>query len=1344
MQSKNKLRHGILAAVAAVIAITLALSLFAFAVPGSHGATEAHAASSSLYSPFEDVDVTNGEFGESNEDGTLNTPTSWTGAAISDASTDSVISGVISIDGFTDEELEELGLDDVPYAIRTPFGKTAASDKFAGSDVSALLINSDGTNAAYGYDSTSMSLDPNSYYEISAWVKTSDFGEGEGASIKVSGLENDLIIKEIDTVDYYYYTYGATESQTAGNAERYYGWVEYKFYIATSTMSAPSVTISLQLGSSVGYTNDNGETIPNNTVANGWAIFDHVTAKQYSYNMFEKLVAGIDNEKEFTGPFRDRTYMLSDSGNELYYSENDSSFLSFDENGNILFEGDSGYEENEIGSFENGGKGWSSAPQSYGTASAGVGIYSAKADEIGIESDEDIPYSPDGEGGNIFLINSYNGKSFTSTATGFKSGDFKIERRKNYRISVWVKTAGGDSAGIAIAGEDYRGPLDNPSDPVNNGKGQLFVTSTGLGGSEDDTVRYGWSETAFYVKGSAHSDYTVHLELWLGMRASAESSASNGSGIAMFDSIRIEEITSSEYSDNSSTGTAVTFDADPVDSVISNGSFDNIEDITYDKNGNAATPYTPTNWTLMAAGEDATEGMSTHVYDEDYRDYVVSGVVSSDMTSYNYKLPGTPNTYITGAVDARVPSDPLPDNLLMIKADGSTGLPADKEGVAVGYRSLSFSISSTTISRIDVKMRVSDIEGYGVNLALKSGEKEIATIQRIKDTATGDLSLYAGDGYKTYSFYVQAGDSSLSELYLEIWLGMYDDENNTSKLSTGTVYVSEVTVTDLTTTTTDEEGNTVTDNASLAEQRAAFEARVSEYRASFENGFVPYYVCYSTYGSNIGSYNIYDDGYLKTPYNWTNAQVVSDGSSDDSVTYGVYNMKVGADKSVLPSSYTTQGATNSESLVIKNNLPSYSRFTNNVTYTLDGGSYYRVTVLMQVYIPEQGQTSADYKGAYFGIDGTAYMMEDIHSTTNDRGEGVFEEFNLYIRTDGTAPGTNEDGTEEDGTTTTITLAFGMGSSNRSNRTVGTMIINNITLTAIDNVTFSEAQDNIENGGIAFGQHNAIADYTGGETETDEGEDDTTVPDEDLSGNNWYIYISVVLAVVIVIAVIAALVRHMAIKRKVSGTTSPTDKRSYDRSITLLRQHNARNRESDEEITEGYDAFDEDIEDRIENMKALEEAALLAEENRENAESAVSPAPEAEDELTAEPAAEESEETAVEEAEEAPAEAVEEAPAIESEPAEEATEESVSEEVSETATDENASEEEGEYSYSDEIVDFTPSEERRRELEEAKAEKARRKAEKEAARKAEEEARARLEAERREATRRYNKWDDFED
>ena len=97
MQSKNKLRHGILAAVAAVIAITLALSLFAFAVPGSHGATEAHAASSSLYSPFEDVDVTNGEFGESNEDGTLNTPTSWTGAAISDASTDSVISGVFGL-----------------------------------------------------------------------------------------------------------------------------------------------------------------------------------------------------------------------------------------------------------------------------------------------------------------------------------------------------------------------------------------------------------------------------------------------------------------------------------------------------------------------------------------------------------------------------------------------------------------------------------------------------------------------------------------------------------------------------------------------------------------------------------------------------------------------------------------------------------------------------------------------------------------------------------------------------------------------------------------------------------------------------------------------------------------------------------------------------------------------------------------------------------------------------------------------------------------------------------------------------------------------------------------------
>ena len=215
------------------------------------------------------------------------------------------------------------------------------------------------------------------------------------------------------------------------------------------------------------------------------------------------------------------------------------------------------------------------------------------------------------------------------------------------------------------------------------------------------------------------------------------------------------------------------------------------------------------------------------------------------------------------------------------------------------------------------------------------------------------------------------------------------------------------------------------------------------------------------------------------------------------------------------------------------------------------------------------------------------------------GKGEFQEFNLYIKTDGTAPSESEDdsSTTEESTTKTINLIFGIGDQNVSERAIGTMIINNIELEAIDSTTFDEAKDKIENSGAISGSHDAIADYTGGSSDTEQDEDDDDVINEDLSGNNWYIYISVVLAVVIIIAVIAALVRYMAIKRKKSGDVSPTDKTTYDREITLLRQHNARNIDEVNEITEGYDAFDEDIEDHIEMMRALEEVEQLAEEMR---------------------------------------------------------------------------------------------------------------------------------------------------
>ena len=1311
MQVKNhSSRHRILAPISVLLILALAASLFSFAAVAGGESIYAKAADAAY--EVTDLDIANADFSESDSSGTLSTPTSWTGTQIAGGS-DSVKSGVVDLtDALSATELDELGLDE-STVLRTPFGSNSANNEFAGSTAQALFIGSD-SGAVYGYESTSVSLSSSSYYEISAWVKTSDFGANGGAAIKISGLENDVIIDGINTVQYYENT-GKTNADS--DPDCYYGWVRYSFFIETSTMSDPSVTITLMLGRSINVGDD--ETAMGTVPATGYALFDHLSARQYSVDSFETITSNISgSEKEFEECIdTDRTYFLSDDRSVLHYSENDSVLLSVDADGNILDETDENYAENVIGDFENGRGKWTSAPQSYGNANINTGLYNSANEDAGI-SESDIPYSPDGTTGKVLAISSPYDKEknsfYTSASSGVQSPDFKIERRKNYRLSVWVNSVGTETAGIAVAGMDSRGPHDEAEDPNNNGKGQLLVTSTALEGDDENTSRYGWSEEVFYIKGSAFADYEIHLELWLGMRAAGDEAAKQASGIALFDDIRIEEITGSEYTSNSSTGTTITFDGGDDSGTINNGSFNDIEDIDYAPDGAPYTPFVPSDWTLMAAGEDGTTGMSTNVYNENYTDYVVSGVVSSDMTSYRYKRPDADSdtSVITKNIDPDVSNDSdLPDNLLIIDADKSR-MPVGTDGVAVGYRSLSFSASANTVQRIDVTMRVSDISGYGANLVLKNGDKEVATIRKIKDTNSGDALYNPAEsyGYWTYSFYVATGDSSISELYLEIWLGMYDDDNNDSRLSTGTVYVTEVSMTQLNATTTDDEGNETTDTADLNTKLTEFANRESAYKQSIKSSIIPDYACYSVYGSTISSYNVYDDGFVKTAYNWSLNSSSSDAATGvDAVTFGAYDMTAANDMSVLHEGYTKDGQVADDSLIIKNNIPAYSNVKNDRSYTLDGGSYYKLTVVMQVYLPVIGQPE-DFKGAYVGIDGTDYAISNIRSTTDERGRYVFREFNLYIKTSGTAPSesTEEDDGSSTSTTTTITVVAGIGGQGKSERAAGTLIINNISVTAIDSTQFDEAKASVETSS-EIGRTDFIADYTGGEEQTTEEEDTTTTETEDASGNNWYIYISVILAVIIVIAVIAALVRFLAIRRKKNGEHPSSERLTYDRTTTLLRQHNAREGTLDDIKTEGYDAFDEDIEDRIEMLKVMAEAESLAAENADNA---AAPAPVSEESTTAESAEEPAESaadgTATENAEQtAEGSAEDSTDSTSTENAEqteegstegtatenaEQTEGSATAEDAESAegTDADNADSEEEYTYSDEIEDFTPS------------------------------------------------------
>lgn len=1305
--NKTSLKQKLIAIVAAIVFSITSFSVFAFAPSTTAKALAIDEA------PFtvEEVSVSNNDFSDGNGDG-LREPTGWTGETLGGALEGSTVNGVIDLDPNvlnTSERLEEYKLniyDEFKTSVpRTPFGKED-SDKFPSTSSDALLINSNETETAYGYTSSSISLNANAYYKIGVWVKTGSFAASGGASVKVAGMKNPLVFSNIDTVSYF------DEENKNEDESRNFGWVEYVFYIETSSMSSSSVTVSLALGNHTEYTDANGGTHEVNETAKGYVFFDHIRAYQYAPDAFYRELEGRNlTETEYGFPFSaadNDKYRLNEKRNVMFYSENDAEYLSIAD-GQLLHEGDANYEANELGSFDNGTNGWTILPGTQSTHTMVTGVFDGPSEDLGFE--DMIPYSPDGNRNSIAVLSNYRTEAerFDNSTMGYGTEYFTVPQEKNYRLSVWVNAVGGSVASAAVSGYDYRGVIDDPQSP-NDGQPQLRVNADLSAGDTANTSRNGWREIVFFLKGSAFTDYRVRLELWLGQLtfASSGNTYNNVSGVAMFDNVRIEEVTAEELNNYGSSTRNVVFDYESESNSIANAEFDKTE------SGNEAGVLpAPQNWTLMTAGEDQTTGMATDIVNEKYRNTSVVGVVNSNATTYNYKVPNS-GRYLTGSLDTGKRATDGYSKLLLIKSDASTG---NADGAAIGYRSSSFSIASNTVQRVDVQLRVSDIDGYGANLVLKNSTNILATIEKIQ----------ASNDYKTYSFYVDSGANGLSEAYIEIWLGLYDRVNNRTKLSSGTILVESAKLTNLS------EGE-AEDAATAA--KTEFDERSEAYESQMSIGSAPEFAVYSATDDRFRAYDRYTNDYIKTPYNWQLGDVMS-GNGNDAVTFGFFD-GTQPNAAYLPSGYEHKGADNDMSLILTNRSPAVSRVTSRSSFTLDGGSYYTVTVKAKVDIPSaQAEIRPDFKGATIGIAETEFACSDIKSTAtvtdlfapDSDDNQSYKEFKIFIHTSGSAPSTDDSDSDSSSTdTTTVRLEFGLGGTGSTDEwAIGSLMINSVKLEQVTNAEFEEAQEKIASGGAIVGKYNVIADYAA----DDKNPEDTDEPtdEEAPNGENWYIYISIILAVVVLIAIVAVAVRYFAKKKKSEGVkdTAP----SYDREKTLVKQYNSRieNAESIEDVLDGYEMFDEDEEEKF--LEAKELAALTG----------------AADEAKTEPEA----------TEESPAEAVTETPAEEkTEETESAettktsdTEEAANESPAEGSTEASAeteaqTEEDSEYRYSEEIVDFTPSEERKKELEMKKAEAARKKAEKEAEAKRAEEERAKIEAARREATRRYNNWDDFED
>lgn len=483
--------------------------------------------------------------------------TSWTAAKQYSSSTirDDVTAGVVSLEealyaanksNWSDDEgkLRELLLKG---------GRYGDDDEIK----NALMIympkeskNADGNAVngptAYGYTSTSFTLDKNAYYKLSVDVLTYDIdgkkddngnlveGEKPGARIYISSNT----YAEFDGID------------TKGE------WKTYEAYIETSPSSTTSLSLLLGLGKYSSYY-ENGLTT-------GYVFFDNVKLEKIAD---DKTTADVEGEVAYNAAYNARvnsnaqmtvgektvtvTTATLKTPNGTFDFGTTSLSTSGAPNSWSLVTGNSGKDD--------------PAPTSLGYN----GIINLKdfadnylkyAKEITLgsrgntsDSVDRRTYKPAESLGSIVnSIAAYSGRindnvfmlsSQYMTAQGIKSSrTITIEKNKTYELSVMLYThaihgggvslilSGSDGKDIVIKGISAKQTSDvllgsSAIDPSDNSLFREDISGNGTGG---------WQKYTFYIRGNQFKDYSYNMTIWLGTEGTGSNTSvkyiSYGSG----------------------------------------------------------------------------------------------------------------------------------------------------------------------------------------------------------------------------------------------------------------------------------------------------------------------------------------------------------------------------------------------------------------------------------------------------------------------------------------------------------------------------------------------------------------------------------------------------------------------------------------------------------------------------------------------------------------------------------------------------------------------------------------------------------------------------------------------
>ncbi|MCL2862320.1 MAG: hypothetical protein FWE22_07925 [Firmicutes bacterium] len=1050
------------------------------------------------------IAVANGDF--SQYSGSFpSSPTGWSENVAPHRTRGASVAGVLNPETFNTEEVRriarfyrypELVATPVP---QTPFGPGVGH--FTNTTRPFLVINTDISDTAIRFDSNAIPLENNSFYRISAWVRTGNFASGSGASIRLGGLHGDYAFTNINTINALIPQGSDIPDLSAdygsiSNINRF-GWREYIFYVATSPIGEQLLTISLGVGDF--FTNEYGNVITN--TAQGYAFFDEVTAYEISATTFNFALGAMD-ENNFVNNYT----MVVQKGL-------DTAFADVQLHDTDTVNGLPVIVSNEAADFGFQFQNWDNI-----SVNTALGSPSFRNINEVFQSDAQTnlnfsAYSPLGRHRNLdrydqhlqnfLMLNTFSPSlnRYQLGAIGVQSREaLTIERFAYYRLSVWVKTQDveqGSGASIRLLSDqiDFN-RIDD--DTIPSWDRYIFHTINNVTGDEANAARYHWREYAFYIQGSSFHDVEVQLEFWLGSRG-AESR-----GIAMFNNIRFDRLTFSEFTNYSANGTMVSFD----EMIHENSTgVENSAFMTAGDFDERLFPLPVAGWQFVTPATSGTLNLSSNERYVDNEE-ILHGMFPLERSFFNSLEEG-----FEDFPQIRVPQEMYRRNALVL-ANNNRG--------AIGYRSPVIHLDPFSAMRISVDMLVENVPlgDYGASLVLRHGSNVIGTIQNITET-------FGAFQDNIFEFIVEG--AGVSDVTVEIWLGMQDRQSNQARLSRGVVYVNQIRVEPF-------EGNF---------------ALAQEHFLTLRGMNIPFRTrTYSFLTEDFTAFDSFDNSFVRFPYNWQVMPFGSVGANEENrdtrVMHGIFDSTRMAHNQVLiPNNFRNdrvngQVVGSGNVLVLSHAVPSSSMLVLNNSFNMAPEHFYRVTASVMVDLPDEIERDSsgnvildrhgnpslreeiDFVGAGVQLTGLDIAFENIRSTRRVDHEDIFvnrgfpntfKTFTFYVMV----------GDIERNPSIALTLGGDepdVGQRNEDVRARGFVYLRHFQIEEINNAAFEEAQIALEDGDLDY-RFNIVVDLS--THLAPDLDPDITPPG---GGIHWMIIPSILFSVALLLALALVVVRKL--------------------------------------------------------------------------------------------------------------------------------------------------------------------------------------------------------------------------